>query len=217
LNRKKPAALLELNIEHASQREFEDFVFNNGAHSDQRLMVTFDPQHNARRFIKMFRDAGSLLDKYDVKNLERGCWVMFGPGDQGNLTDLIWNHDIPIEVKEELISSMYFMYRDVFIRQPLGHACEMWWDGLAYAINPMGRAQPSKNHEHRRIQNAMFETLSRVLYLDSSDCQGAALHGLNHVLHPENNRIIKTFIDSQPDLTKEAIEYALLCSKGLAA
>ena len=208
---------LEFNIEQASQREFEDFVFNQKAHPHQGLVIIFDPKYNTHCFIEMFRNAGSLLERYDLTNLERGCWAMFGPGNKGNLTDLIWNQDIPIEVKEELITSMYFMFRDIFAQQPLGNACEMWWDGLAYEINPMKRAQPSTNLEHQRIQNAMFETLSKVLLIDSYDCQSAALHGLNHVLHPDNDRVIQAFINRHPDMTDEEIEYARMCSKGLAA
>jgi len=80
----------------------------------------------------------------------------------------------------------------------------------------MHRADPANNAAHKRIQNAMFETLSKILKLDSVDCQSAALHGLNHVFHPETKSVVKNFIESNPDLSDEFVEYATLCANGQA-
>ena len=214
-----------INLREATLHEFEDFIFDHEVHnvgSDQvwyqqfGLVIHYNAEHNARCLVELFKNARSLPSKYDRAKLEQGCWAMFGAGFDGNLKDLIWKSEIPLETKENLISSTFFMYRDLFALDPLGAACEMWWDGLAYDINPMKRVDPINNAAHKRIQNAMFETLVEILKLDSIDCQWAALHGLNHVLHPETNSVVKDFVESNPDLSDEEVDYATLCANGQA-
>lgn len=216
---------MNFDIAQASLREFEDFVFEHDVHrvgSDNvwyhqfDLEIQYDPEHNARQMTEMFNNAHSLHSKYSEEKLEQGCWALFGAGFDGNLSDLIWDQTVPIEHVEALIHSTYFMFRDLFATSPLGQTCEMWWDGLAYDIHPMGIADPINNPTHRRIQNAMFETLSKILELEAEQCQMAALHGLNHVRHPHTVGLISAFIRKNPDLSNDDIEYALSCARGEA-
>ncbi|MEP3892464.1 MAG: hypothetical protein ABJN52_00475 [Litorimonas sp.] len=150
---------ISIDIRKASLKEFEGFVFDHDVHNvgssnvwyhQFDLVIRFDAIHNADCFTKMFANARSLFSKYDQAKLEQGCWAMFGAGFDGNLNDLIWRSDVPLEKKEALISSMFFVYRDLFASDPLGEACEMWWDGIAYEINPMERANPDNNSAHKR-------------------------------------------------------------------
>lgn len=214
-----------IDIRNASLDAFQSFVFDHDVHEigseqtwyhDPGLTVLFDPEHSATCFTEMLENAGSLLSRFDRAQVEQGCWAMFGAGSDGNLNELIWHDDVSIQAKETLIESMYDVYRDLFSHDPLGEACEMWWDGLAYDIHPMGVADVVHNPEHRRIQDAMFKTLAKILKLNSIDCQSAALHGLNHVAHPDTERLIESFIKDHPELSDESIEYARLCAKGQA-
>ncbi|MEL6839503.1 MAG: hypothetical protein AAFP85_09435 [Pseudomonadota bacterium] len=205
--------------------EFLNFVFDHEVRpvgSDKTwyhqfdLDIHYDPYHNAELFTCVFLDARSLLDSYEKSKLEQGFWAMTGAGFDGNLNDIIWESSIAIGAKEKLISSMYYLYRDLFSQEPFGETCEMWWDALAYEINPMKRVDTINNTEHRRIQSAMFETLAKILDLDQHHCQFAALHGLNHVFHPETDDLIKNFVKSHPDLTDLEVEYATACANGRA-
>lgn len=213
------------DIRRASPKEFEDFIFQHDVHpvgSSETwyhqfgLTIQYDATHSAYLFVKMFEDARSLLKKYEKSKLEQGCWAMVGAGFDGNLNDLIWNSKLPISTKENIILSMFYMYRDLFAHDPMGEACEMWWDSLAYEINPMRRVDTINNNEHRRIQNAMFKTLTEILKLDERHCQFAALHGLNHVFHPNTDALIRSFVRRRPDLTDEEVEYAAACANGTA-
>ena len=80
----------------------------------------------------------------------------------------------------------------------------------------MKRADPGNNPEHKRIQNAMFETLSKILCLDAKHCQFAALHGLNHVYHPNTSSLVRDYVESNPALSDEEVEYATFCANGEA-
>ncbi|WP_298862154.1 hypothetical protein [uncultured Sulfitobacter sp.] len=213
------------DIRTASQREFEDFVFDHDPQSFatndawyHRLDTTvkYDASHSARCFIEMFRTSASLFEKYDRERLKQGFWAMTGASFDGNLDILIWRSNIAPELKEELIAAMFFVFCDVFARDPMGEACEMWWDALAYCINPMKHVDPVGNPVHKRIQGAMFHTLAQILDLDAADCQSAALHGLNHVLHPDTKALIDDFIMRRPDLPQDFIDYAYHCVAGRA-
>lgn len=109
---------------------------------------------------------------------------------------------------------MFDLYAGLFSSNALDTKCEMWWDPLAYDFNPMKRADPQTNVEHRRIQDAMFRTLIRILELESPNCQRGALHGLNHVFHPDTKTVIDTYLRRHPNLTEEMREYAIACSRG---
>ncbi|MEM9477785.1 MAG: hypothetical protein AAGA71_21050 [Pseudomonadota bacterium] len=78
----------------------------------------------------------------------------------------------------------------------------------------MGVADVQHNPEHKRIQDAMFKTLAKILKRSATDCQSAALHGLNHVAHPNTVRLIESFIKDHAELSGESIDYARLCAKG---
>jgi hypothetical protein len=213
------------DLSDASLKEFEEFVFEHEVHhvgSDQvwyheaGLTIRYDADHNARSFAEMFRDARSWPSKFDRFKLEQGCWAMFGAGFEDNLNDLIWKSEASLSSKVTLISSMFFVYRDLFSSDPLEGACEMWWDGLAYVIHPMRIVDPANDASHRRIQEAMFQTLAKILTLDVRHCQIAALHGLNHVAHPETKDLIMSFIAHHQELSAEEIEYAIACANGEA-
>lgn len=213
------------DIRTASQREFEDFVFDHdpkvfGANDAwyHRLDTTvkYDATHSAQCFIKMFRSAASLFAKYEREKLEQGFWAMTGASFDGSLDDLVWRSHIATELKEELIEAMFFIFRDVFARDPLGEACEMWWDSLAYCIHPMKHVDPVGNPVHKRIQDAMFKTLAEIFKLGSPDCQSAALHGFNHVLHPDTKALVDDYAKRRPDLPRDFIDYAYHCVAGRA-
>lgn len=213
------------DLRGVSQRDFEDFVFDHPVHPPGSARtwyhqldpeILFDRVRNAACFIAMFEDAGSLLNKYPVDQLEQGFWAMSSAGFTGNVDEMIWQTGLPIQSKEALIHAMFPLYRDLFADHPLGEAAHMWWDGLAYTINPMKRIDRAGNDDHRRIQDAMFLTLVKILALGSPVCEGAALHGLNHVLHPDTVPVIEAYISKNPHLSDDAITYARGCAQGKA-
>jgi hypothetical protein len=63
------------------------------------------------------------------------------------------------------------------------------------------------------LQDVFFQTLAKILAIDSETCQGAALHGLGHLHHPQTKELIQRFIDEHPSLTPERKEYALAAAR----
>lgn len=58
------------------------------------------------------------------------------------------------------------------------------------------------------LQDVLFGALSEVLLIDSSLCRGSALHGLEHLHHPDTLALIDGLIRSHPELAQELTEYA---------
>lgn len=191
--------------ENLSEEERIDKYINTWAEGD--------PAHIAKLYIELFHNSADLLEKYTDEGLENGLWVSMGSGLHGfTAHDLIWRSKLPIETKEELIGSMYFLYRDFYSVKPLEHSCNMWWDGLAFCFFRID----TKSSEHdRRIQQAMFDTLQKILLLDSTACQFAALHGLGHLRHPDTAVPINAYIErNRKRLSRHQLRYAKGCIAG---
>lgn len=212
-----------VDLRQADLRQFEAFIFDHDTpegeqdsswYFDSNLWIEYDEERNAELFMELFKESRELQERYSRDQLEQGCWAMMGNGLDGSVYQLIWGSELDTRIKERLIESIFDLYANLFSSDPLDTTCDMWWDSLAYNFNPMNLADPYGNEEHRRVRDAMFRTLIRILQLESSDCQWAALHGLNHVLHPDTETVINEYLARHPSLTREDREYALACSRG---
>jgi hypothetical protein len=209
------------DLRESDLSQFQAFIFDHEVsihhdcwYHDYTMRIDYDAVRNAELFIELFKNSGILRDRFSPAQLEQGCWAMLGSGFKGNLHMLIWDSNLATPVKERLIESMFDLYANLFSSKPFGYADGQWWDDLAYNFNPMQIADPQGNEEHRRIQNAMFRTLTRILELDSEDCQSCALHGLNHVLHPETQSVVDAYLRKHPELTEQERALALACARG---
>jgi hypothetical protein len=63
------------------------------------------------------------------------------------------------------------------------------------------------------LQDIFFQTLSKVLAIDSWTCQGAALHGLGHLHHPGTKELVNRYLDENPSLATEQKAYALAAAE----
>ena len=63
------------------------------------------------------------------------------------------------------------------------------------------------------MQDVIFETLAKILELDSLRSQADALHGLGHLHHPQTEQLISKYIASHPEITPDAKKYALAAAK----
>jgi hypothetical protein len=97
----------------------------------------------------------------------------------------------------------------------------MWWDIFAIGWRT-GPGQPSTVYYElssgtRVIADLQLTILSRLLRSDSSVCCESALHGLNHLAHPQSEATVARFIDERRDwlANHELLEYAMRCRDAL--
>jgi len=160
----------------------------------EETYYTCDPQTVIGYYTRLFRDPRRLLSQYDEARLEQGLW--FAVGSQ--LSEWVWDADIPLHLRVECIEAMPLMFREFLIDHPLDTSCFMWWDML----RPFGESPDPA------IVSTMSLALDQVLPLPSRHCQLSALHGLGHLNHESKERIIRSYLSTNPDIDDELRQYA---------
>jgi hypothetical protein len=107
---------------------------------------------------------------------------------------------------------MYHLFERLFSSNALDTSVRMWWDSLAYDWH-CGNRSRDNGGEDRLMQDVIFDTLERILSLPSEICQGAALHGLGHLHHPQTGGTVQRFLDAQPTVSNELRQYALAAAR----
>ncbi|HEX8734953.1 MAG TPA: hypothetical protein VF721_06515 [Pyrinomonadaceae bacterium] len=206
---------MSVRLDKFSFEQFVEFVFN--PQTDHILFISGEysygnPSVTLRHLTRLFRRPEFLLDSYNPNQLEKGffyvvpyllCEVKF--------YGLLWDKRVPLSLREECISSMFDLFARFFAVNPLEHSCFMWWDGLAYGYYMENGA--AADEDGIEIRQAMFETLKRILEIDSEDCQKSALHGLGHLRHPETEKTINDFL-RRHKVNQKLKDYAYACIAG---
>ena len=159
------------------------------------------PEHLLPYMTRLFRKPDFLLEKYSAAQLFQGFWYLSGAG---RCDDWIWETKIAWRLRKNCISSMVPLYERMFIKEPLGFTCNMWWD----CINNFRSKQDPK------VKEMMLLAMERILLLPSKDCWGAALHGLGHLKHPRKAKVIRKFLHNHPELNEEWQAYATAAITG---
>ena len=104
------------------------------------------------------------------------------------------------------------LFGRLFAKESLEQSVAMWWDSLCYEWH-CGNRDRNRGGEDRLMQDVIFEVLSGLLKSDSETCQGAALHGLGHLRHPETKALIDSYLAQHPSLSQPARAYALAAAE----
>ena len=196
---------MKYDLRNATFDEFVDFIFIREPdepslhlyHSD----YDFDPTMFVGFYTRLFRDSGFLPERFTRKQLEEGFWTIGGPTDLA-LKWLLYDTSVAIAQREDCVKSMYQLYRDLFAVSEFDMATWMWWDQMAY---PFGHGLDDEFHPfqkgetERLLQDAMFETLCEILKLPSLACQWRALHGFNHLCHPDTEPVLRRYLAEHPE------------------
>jgi hypothetical protein len=174
--------------------------------------VEFDAKNVSAHYVRMFRQPEFLLTLFTKAQLEEGFWAIQGPNLDCSVSQIVKNSDLPLPIREECIRSMVDLFKHLFATEPLDTSVQMWWDSLCYDWH-CGNRKRERGGEDLELQNLFFGTLTNVLAIDSWICQGAALHGLGHLHHPQTKELIERFIDEHPALTQDQKAYALAAAK----
>lgn len=208
------------DITQYSFDEFVDFLFDRDVpvarekrnHWYWNTEVTFDPQTVCAYYVHLFKQPDFLAERFSKPQLEEAFWAIPGRNLSCSAGNLIWNADLPFANRAECIRSMSNLFARLFAAEPLETSVSMWWDALCYDWHCENRRR-ERGGEDLLMQDVMFETLTSILDHDSPICQGAALHGLGHLHHPETPQLIQNYLAKHRSLTKEWKEYALAAAR----
>lgn len=167
---------------------------------------------------RLFHHPQRLRRAYTLPQLEQGFYFLLGPGAFMSLSlsggvGLLRDKGIPLYLRMECASSIGALFERLFSDHPMDTACFMWWDLLIYG-HFMRKATPM-DAQDLQIEQVIFQTLCRILHLDSRACRKSALHGLGHLRHPDAGRVIHEFLQAHPSLDTDLKQYALECRLGI--
>lgn len=205
-----------IDLTNASFEEFVAFLFDRDVHpkSDNRkpwhwdVEVKFEAENICKYYVQLFQQPDFLRTRFTKSQLEEGFWAIQGPNLDCSAYRIIHDSGLPLSVRQECIRSMFDLYKCLFATEPLDTSVHMWWDSLCYDWH-CGNRNRERGGEDLELQEIFFQTLARVLAIDSQICQGAALHGLGHLHHPETPALIERYIQDHPSLSEEWKTYAL--------
>lgn len=150
---------------------------------------------------RLFENPEILIGKYSNKQLRKGFWSL---PNNWELSASLWEKEILWKYRKACIQAMVSLFEKFFAQKPLGDTCFMWWDFFRYF-----GASPDE-----RVTEEMFVTLTRILRMESENCQAAALHGLGHLGHPQKVEVINSYLNEKTNLSDEMRKYAQACIGG---
>lgn len=171
------------------------------------LDIDFDPARNCEYLTLLFCDPAELKTRYSRAQLIQGFWWMQTSFNDGSAADILWTTSLSLQRRTAMVESMYFLFADLFAVLPLGRAPHMWWESLAKDI-PGHAAGPKYWADRQHLEEVMFDTLAKLLELESESCRIDALHGLNHLPHPRREKLILDYLASRPGLDEVHRRYA---------
>lgn len=174
--------------------------------------VAFNSRKVCQYYSRLFREPKFLLEMFSKDQLEQGFWAIQGPNLGCSASKVIWDRTLPLDLREEIVRSMFYLFRDLFFAEPLYDSVSMWWDSLCYGWH-CGNRKRERGGEDMTMQDVMFETLSSILAIPSEICQGAAIHGLSHLHHPKTESLISRYLDRNPSLSEPHKRVALAASR----
>ena len=192
---------------------FDEFVLliferTDGVDSPVRFIeVELDAKEICAHYVRLFREPEFLLSRFTKEELEAGFWAMMALTHEWSLGNIINYSDAPLSSRKECIESMAILFERLFANEPLETSVHMWWDALCYGWHS-GNRNRERGGEDSELQDIFFQTLAKVLAIDSWICQGAALHGLGHLHHPNTVELIDRYISQHPSLANEQVAYA---------
>ena len=173
--------------------------------------ILFDPERHAQHYIRLFSHPAFLIERFTDAQLDAGFGELtYRYGFEGNVSEIIWTKELGLDQREAVIRSMYFLFADLFAVRPLWSASFMWWDELAYCFHP-DLLRDDWHPDNGFIREVMFSVLRDILDIPSEECRQAALHGLNHLRHPDTEAYVEAFLNSRSDLSPKLMKYARRC------
>ena len=209
-----------IDISQFSFDEFVSFLFDREVPPETakrdpwywHTEIAYVPEIICSYYVRLFQQPQFLRARFSKPQLEQAFWAIPADNLDCSAARIMWDSDLPFAGREECVKTMADLFRNLFATEPLETSVQMWWDALCYDWE-CGNRKRERGGEDEQMQDVIFQTLTSILAIDSDICQGAALHGLGHLHHPETENLIQRFIAQHPTLTKGQRDYALAAAK----
>ena len=164
-----------------------------------------DPEHHLALVAAMLRDAGSLRTRFSPAQIEQGLWFLFGPAGNDWFGWPLARRETSDDRIVDVITSLHPLYADLLQHIETDTATFMLWDLLLECL--LSPDDPDAARQ-RLVRETSLPMLEKILALDSTECQYAALHGLGHLRHEATPEVVRGFLASRAGLEPRLRAYA---------
>jgi hypothetical protein len=200
--------MINSDCKNVSFEEFIEFFFDHPPtqirgsewYKNEALKSEFELNIMLEHYTRLFSAPHFLFGSFTLKQIDQGFWAILFVGQ---ISKVLLSDALDFGRRKKCVESMYFLCKDCFAVKTAGDASHMWWSCIAIQFE-FGHYPASEKY---RLRNVVFETMCRVLGLDSEECQGSALEGLKELHHPDKNKVLTAFIDSHPELDEDTLEF----------
>lgn len=210
-----PENLEVLDLSKLSYEEWIAFVFDHPLPEskdeewywqDERDFTCTDSAVAVSHVTRMCREMSALAQRFSLQQIDQGIWFLF-MGCRGMAA--VFDSKVPLRDRVACIQSMSVPYESVVAGstvEEMENCFYMWWDLLCDELHV------SDTPVRVEMQEAMLETLVRILQLDDPRCQHYALHGLGHLRHPRSPEVIDGYVrEHSSALTPAQLEWIRAC------
>ena len=139
-----------------------------------------------RRCAELHERYAEWTPRYSAAQLSQGLWAMFSSPSDWN--DLLFDDRLPFDLRARAMRALVVPYRD-YVKgwnpnEAMPHGWEMLWDLILKHKSPIDLA------------DVALGCLEEILAMDDERCQAYALHGLNHLDHPQRPAVVQRWIDA---------------------
>lgn len=227
LRRYNRGSSVQIDLTNATADEFVRFWFDHeidpravGPRADptyawygEGVEIAFDPVRHAENFVELL-SCPERLRGYSTSQLEEGFWAMWSPLVTGALPRaVIWSATVPWTLRERVIRSMVQLFEGLFATEPLETASYMWWDMIAFPLENPAASDANRFPDAASVHAVIFDVVREILQIEAEPCQKAALHGLNHLRHPDGPNVVRKWLDAHPSLDPKLAAYANECAR----
>ena len=191
----------------------------------------------------MCQGFSELTKVYSHEELDQGLWAVFGASI--SCERFLFDPAVDLGMRIDCIESMYLPFRDVVAQSAIDKHDSfywMWWDMILHTFWEMAdkfdyaslgdgkrivetmykRAlvfdYAGLSEELKQLQEAVYQTLLKILALNHPACQWSALHGLGHLHHPRGRETVQKYLElHRSELTDEDAEWVERCRDGKIA
>jgi hypothetical protein len=220
-----------IDLRQATAASLADAVFNHEVSKGAepwhygRLDFEIVPERQLQLLAELLHGAPAIFRDYSFSQIEQGLWCMMGGAFSKSFTGLVWNPELPLVDRLEVVAGVYPLYDRVLAASPYEAIDFRYPDNNArrfktidYMVPDLLVYSPGFPREDRddemRVRSAFLDVFSRLLGHDAPVAQYAALHGLGHIGHHGRRDVIERYLAAHPELDAAQREYAADAHRG---
>jgi hypothetical protein len=223
----------EFDLSALSYPQFLAFFFDRSIVGDKErydlfrsgidYFIASNPTTVVEHLQTMCRTFSELTKVYSNEQVDQGLWAVFGAGI--SCERFLFDPTVDLALRIDCIECMYLPFRDVIAHSAIDARDSfywMWWDMILHTFWNIFYETDDRydalSDDGKRMLDAMYGTLLRILALNHRACQRSALHGLGHLHHPLGRETVQSYLDvHRRELTDDDVQWIERCRDGTNA